>query len=49
MRIAREGWPFIAIGWMALLALAYFTPWYVAVIWLPVAIWLVAFFRDPVR
>lgn len=49
MRVAREGWPFIAIGWVVQLALAYLAPWYLAVIWLPVAIWVVAFFRDPLR
>jgi len=49
MRIAREGWPFIAIGWIVLFALAAFAPWTLAVVWLPVAIWVVAFFRDPLR
>ena len=49
MRIAREGWPFIAIGWVVQLALACVAPWYLAIIWLPVAIWVVAFFRDPAR
>ena len=49
MRIAREGWPFIAIGWIVLFLLGTLAPWYLAVIWLPVAIWVVAFFRDPVR
>lgn len=49
MRIAREGWPFIAIGWIVLLALVSLAPWYLAVLWLPVAIWVVAFFRDPAR
>jgi phosphatidylserine decarboxylase len=48
VRIAREGWPFIAIAWAVALAAGWF--------WLPagivlgiVAIWVVAFFRDPIR
>lgn len=48
MRIAREGWPFIAIAWTLTLAAAW--------LWLPlgillaiVAVWVVAFFRDPIR
>ena len=48
MRIAREGWPFIGVAW--LLAVAG------GLLWLPigillgvVAIWVVAFFRDPIR
>ena len=48
MRIAREGWPFIGVAW--LLAVAG------GMLWLPigillgvVAIWVVAFFRDPIR
>lgn len=49
MRIAREGFPFIAVGFAILAALAVFTPWWVALLWLPIALWVVAFFRDPVR
>ena len=48
MRIAREGWSFIAIAWAVAVAAGWF--------WLPggivlgiVAIWVVAFFRDPIR
>jgi len=48
VRIAREGWPFIGVAW--LLAVAG------GMLWLPigillgvVAIWVVAFFRDPIR
>lgn len=48
MRIAREGWPFIAVAWAITLVAGWF--------WLPlgillaiVAIWVVAFFRDPIR
>lgn len=49
MRVAKEGWPFIAIFW-AVLALFWFLHWTIAFwVWLPVAIWCIAFFRDPVR
>ena len=49
MRVAKEGWPFIAIFW-AVLALFWFLHWTVAFwVWVPVAVWCVAFFRDPVR
>lgn len=48
MRIAREGWPFIAIAWLLVVAAGWW--------WLPlgillavVAVWVVAFFRDPIR
>jgi len=48
VRIAREGWPFIAVAW----AITVLAGW----LWLPlgillaiVAIWVVAFFRDPIR
>lgn len=48
MRIAREGWPFIAVAWGIVLVAGW--------LWLPlgillaiVAIWVVAFFRDPIR
>jgi phosphatidylserine decarboxylase len=49
MRVAPEGWPFIAIAWAILVILAWTGLWIPAAIWLPVAIWVVAFFRDPVR
>lgn len=49
MRIAPEGWPFI-IGFWALEAVLYaFAPWWAAALWLPVCLWVIAFFRDPVR
>lgn len=49
MRVAKEGWPFIAIFW-AVLALFWSLHWTVAFwVWLPVAVWCIAFFRDPVR
>jgi len=48
VRIAREGWPFIAVAW----AITVLAGW----LWLPLgvllailAIWVVAFFRDPIR
>jgi phosphatidylserine decarboxylase len=48
VRIAREGWPFIAVAWLVVLLAGW--------LWLPlgillaiVAIWVVAFFRDPIR
>lgn len=49
MRVAPEGWPFIAIAWIVLAVLAWFHLWIVVAPWLLVAIWVVAFFRDPVR
>jgi phosphatidylserine decarboxylase len=55
VRIAPEGWPFIGIAWIitiaaALLAQRWGGPWWA----LPgvlgiLAIWVVAFFRDPIR
>jgi phosphatidylserine decarboxylase len=49
MRIAKEGWPFIA-GFWAVLAAFWFLGWMIPFwLWLPVAIWCIAFFRDPVR
>jgi phosphatidylserine decarboxylase len=55
VRIAPEGWPFIAIAWTlatvaALLATRWGTAWWVVTGVLAVlAIWVVAFFRDPIR
>ena len=48
MRIAREGWPFIAIAWALVLGAA-FLWWPLAVLLAILAIWVVAFFRDPVH
>ena len=48
MRVAPEGWPFIAIAWIVAIALGAFHLW-LGLVWLPIAIWVVAFFRDPVR
>ncbi len=49
MRVAPEGYPFMAIAWAILLVLAVGGWWIGALIWLPVALWVVAFFRDPAR
>lgn len=48
MRIAREGWPFIAAAWVITLAAA-FLWWPAAIVLGIVAVWVVAFFRDPIR
>ncbi len=48
MRIAREGWPFIAAAWVVTLAAA-FLWWPAAIVVGIVAVWVVAFFRDPIR
>ena len=49
MRVAPEGWPFIASAWLIAAGLAGMRWWIPLAIWLPVAVWVVAFFRDPVR
>ena len=49
MRVAREGLPFIAVGWAVLALFLLLKLWWVALLWLPIAIWLIAFFRDPAR
>ena len=55
MRIAPEGWPFIVPGW-ALVALGAWGVgawgawvWAALVPWTLIAVWLLVFFRDPVR
>lgn len=48
MRIAREGWPWIALAWAIEVGLLVWW-WPVAIVWLVVACWVVAFFRDPLR
>ncbi len=48
MRLAPEGRPFI-LGAVLVLALLALIDWRWAVIWLPVLLWVVAFFRDPER
>lgn len=56
IRTAPEGRPFIIGAWVIALALAFMAvrsagvAWWVALaVWLPVAVWVVAFFRDPAR
>jgi len=49
MRVAKEGWPFI-IGFWALLLAFYLLQWVIPFwVWLPVCVWVIAFFRDPER
>lgn len=48
MRIAKEGWLYIGIGWAVFVALL-LVQWWIALLWLPIALWQTAFFRDPVR
>ena len=49
IRVAPEGWPFIAIAWIIVAVLAWFRIWPALALWLPIAVWVIAFFRDPVR
>ena len=49
MRMAPEGWPFIIGGWIIQFAFVGLGWWIAALLWLPIAIWLFVFFRDPVR
>lgn len=56
MRLAREGLPFVVGGFAILLALALAArllgggwPYLAPALWLPVALWLPLFFRDPAR
>jgi phosphatidylserine decarboxylase len=49
MRIAPEGWPFIIGAWVIALVLGIFAPVWAAAAWIVIAIWVVAFFRDPIR
>jgi len=49
MRVAPEGWPFIIGAWAIAAALWFLAPFWAPLVWLPIAIWVVAFFRDPVR
>ncbi len=49
MRVAPEGLPFIFIAWAVAGVLALLGWWTAALLWLPIAIWVVAFFRDPER
>jgi phosphatidylserine decarboxylase len=48
--VAPEGWPFIGGAWgIAVLLVVLAAPVWVLLLWLPIAVWVVAFFRDPVR
>jgi len=55
MRIAPEGWPFIATAWTlaagaALVAARWGGAWWVATaVVSALALWVIAFFRDPIR
>lgn len=49
MRIAPEGWPFIAVTWLIAIVFAAFQVWLGFLLWLPVAVWVMAFFRNPDR
>jgi len=49
IRMAPEGRPFIAGAWIIAALLAWQAPWWLAALWVPIAVWVVAFFRDPVR
>ena len=46
--IHREGWPFIAIFAVVNALLYWLSPW-AALVFLPVTVWCIAFFRDPER
>ena len=46
--IHREGWPFIAIFAIVNAGLWWLSPW-AGIVFLPLTIWCVAFFRDPER
>lgn len=49
MRIAPEGWPFIIVAWLMALAPALAEWWITFAVMVVIAVWVVAFFRDPVR
>jgi phosphatidylserine decarboxylase len=49
MRIAPEGWPFIIAAWVVLIGLGALRFWVPFALMLPIALWVVAFFRDPTR
>jgi phosphatidylserine decarboxylase len=49
MRIAPEGWPFIVAAWVVLIGLGALRFWVPFALMLPIALWVVAFFRDPAR
>jgi phosphatidylserine decarboxylase len=49
IRVAPEGRPFILGAWLIAALFAAVAPWWLIVLWLPIAVWVIAFFRDPVR
>lgn len=49
MRVAREGWPFIAVAWGLVLVCWLLHLTVIAILLVPIAVWVVAFFRDPTR
>lgn len=49
IRTAPEGRWFIIVAWLVLAVLLVTKLWWWALLWLPIAIWVVAFFRDPPR
>ncbi len=49
MRIAPEGWPFIIGAWVVWGVLWFLAPPWASLPWFLVAVWVVAFFRDPLR
>jgi phosphatidylserine decarboxylase len=49
MRVAPEGWPFIAGAAVIAAVLGVLGWWWVLAPWLVVTVWVIAFFRDPVR
>jgi phosphatidylserine decarboxylase len=49
MRIAPEGWPFIAAALALAGLLAVFRLWVPFAAWMLLALWVIAFFRDPLR
>jgi phosphatidylserine decarboxylase len=49
MHIAPEGRPFILAAWVILAVLVVLRLWPAVLAWLPIAVWVVAFFRDPAR
>jgi phosphatidylserine decarboxylase len=48
VRTAREGWPFIAAAWIITAVVAWLW-WPAAVPLAIVSLWVIAFFRDPIR
>ncbi len=55
MRIAREGWPFIGSAWVMIIAATIPAArwgggwWVLTTIVIILALWVIAFFRDPIR